>query len=402
MKSFMKTKALCVIALSSMLMAAAPAYADTPQPTPSVSATSDPKATPTPSESVDPSADPSVDPSAKPTPGKETIQPPKYDSLSAAMAAQYANSKGTTLSEYAISNPDHAAMLLGFSLDEVKLSDMAELPTDLDKPENLNKLFKENGLTLDTSEYSNLQLAKADITSKGSSIDALVVSAGASYAEQMASLRAPSLVKPTSPGLDTSSATSMPKEGLAFGLFLDKSLTDLVTNSPDVFNEIQNSGLGTPQAQAAWKNSMMNAMSGSQKDMTSMLPSACGGVFLTAMASGSAANASKSMPSGGGCGSCLVAGLYSHGQMASLFNPELASTNPTRGTGGPVTPMEWSTMMGFQQNALKTQNPNLSSSLDNALGLKNNVAAAGCEGSSGAVTTTANSSMKKTMSFLNK
>lgn len=385
MKNLFGKKILCTFALASVLMGAAPAYADTADPSAPVV---------TPPAATTPAVDPSVpvDPAAPVT--AAPTGPATYQSLSAAMASYYANSKGSTLSQFVLQNPDQAAALLGTTPDALQA-----LPVD--DPKALDAAMKTQGLTLDTSGYADLKVAQADLSSKSMSLDAVIVASGANYAEQMASLRAPSLATPVSPGVDTSMASAMPSESLAFGLFLNKSLTDLVVNSPDVFSQIESTGLGTPEAQKAWNTSMMNAMSASKGDLTSMLPSQCGGVFLSAMASGSAADAAKSMPSGKDCGSCLVSGIYSHGQMSLLFNPSMGDVNPKRGEGA-VDPYEYDAMMPFQKQALQGQNSNLSSALDTALGLSDAPITGSCEGSSASVKKTANTSMTKTLAFLNK
>lgn len=389
-------KLLCVSMLAGLLMGVTPAYAlstDTPAPVATTEAT--------PAPVVDPSAPaaPSVTPSATPTatPTMKPIRPGAtgdYTSLAAAMTEYYAISKGNTLGQFISQNPETASSLLGISVESLE-----GLPSD--DLNSLNQGLNSKGMTLDTGSYSDLELAKQDISAKGSSLDALIVATGAGYAEQLASLRAPSLNSPTAPGVNTSIATSMPQEGLAFGLFLNKSLTDLVTTSPDVFAQLQAGGLGTPEAQSAWNKSMLNAMSNSSGDLTAMLPSACGGVFLSAMASGDAKSASKSMPAGGGCGSCLVSGIYSHGQMSQLFNPAIGTINPMPGSGT-VNPSEWSNMSGWQQSAISGQNPDLSSSLDKALGKSTSSTPTGCESSSAAVSSTAGSSLDSTLSFLNR
>lgn len=393
--AFKTKKLLCVTMLAGLLMGATPAYAlstDVPAP---IAATPSPSPEVSGQPSATPSATPSAKPSAAPTMG--TVSPGAtgdYTSLAAAMTEYYAASKGNTLGQFISQNPETASSLLGISVDSLQT-----LPSD--DLESLNKGLDSKGMTLDTNSYSDLDLAKQDILAKGSSIDALMVATGAGYAEQLAALRAPSMSSPNSPNLDKSSATSMPQEGLAFGLFLNKSLTDLVTNSPDVFSQLQTSGLGTPAAQEAWNKSMLNAMSNSSGDLTTMLPTACGGVFLSAMASGDASSASKSMPASGGCGSCLVSGLYSHGQMSQLFNPNIATVNPMPGSGF-VNPSEWGNMAGWQKDTVTSQNADLSGALDKALGKTSSSKSTGCESSSAAVSKTAGSSLSSTLKFLNR
>lgn len=394
----MKRKLVSAVLLSAILTGGASAsYANTaPTPTPSATSTQAPAAT---DEATDKATDAATDkatdkPSISDAPSAlGSIEGSSYDSLSAAMTSYYAESKGMTLEDFVSKNPAEASGLLGVSIDTLKT-----MPTD--DTATLTQSMKLQGATLDMSAYKDMESAKLDLLSKGNTLDAVITTAGASYAEQLAALRAPTLKAPGMPVMDTSMANSMPTESLAFGLFLNKSLTDLVTNSPDVFTQIQASGVGTPEAQAAWKNSMMNAMGNSKGDLTSMLPSKCGGVFLTAMASGSAAEASKNAPSKD-CGTCMVSGLYSHGQMSKIFDPTASSLTPARDTGY-VREAEWLTMDSWQRNALTNSNPQLGATLDNVLAIKDKNLQTSCGTGSAGVKQTAGSSIGKTLGFLNR
>lgn len=335
-------------------------------------------------------AAPSANPSAE-----ANGQDGNYVSLAAAMANFYAKSKGATLAQYVSENPEQVAALLGTSVDS-----LGKLPTD--SVQSLEGSLGKQDLLLDTSSYSDLSLAKQDLLSKSGTLDSLIVSNAASYASQMAALRSQDLATPSVSGFDSSIANTMPSESLAFGLFLDKSLANFVTNSPDVFSSISSTGLGTAQAQEAWKKSMSSALAGSQGDLSAMLPSKCGAVFLTAMASGDAKSTGSTISGSGDCGSCLVAGLYSNGQMSALFDPSIGRVNPIAGSGT-INPAEWQNMTSWQKNALTNSNDGLSQALDNALGLqKTQKLTGGCETSGKAVSNSAGASLKKTLSYLNK
>lgn len=292
----------------------------------------------------------------------------RYSSLSGALVWYYAGQQGLSVGDYLKTNPTQAASLLGLQ-DPQQLE---ALPEDLGKDEEgaadlgaLNRQLNAAGLTLDSRNYDDLDEYGTAVASKANSIDAAVISAGATWAQQLGALRTPALTNPTAPGVNGTPATSMPKEGLIFGMFLDRSLTALVSDHPNIFAQVQSSGLGTPESQQAWRSSMQKALAGSQADFSSMLPSQSGAALLSAMASGDPQAAAKLGISGQS--SCVSAGLYLNSQMARLFSPQTASTLPNS-NDSLLSPSEYGNLQDWQKKLLEQQNPNLSTSLQQSLG----------------------------------
>lgn len=276
----------------------------------------------------------------------------RYSSLSGALIAFYAHQSGQPLSSFMATNGPAVSALTGTTLSGAQaINDVG----------GLNAAMAGGMAGKDFNSYTTT------LSERGSSIDAAVINAGATWAQELSQLRAPALTQPTMPNMDTSAATAIPAEGLVFGMFLDKSLTAMVTDFPDLFAQTRASGIGTPGAQAAWNRSMTQALASSRPDFTAMLPSPCHGVMLTAMASGDAGHARTTAGAGGaGCGSCLATGLYLNSQVSRLFNPS-STTTQSNPTDKVIPPAEWNRMQGWQQNLIKDQNPQLSSGLDASL-----------------------------------
>lgn len=312
----------------------------------------------------------------------------RYGSLSGALTAFYADQKGQTVSQFISENPAQAAKLLGVQtqqqLDELPTDQVAvDAATGRTDVAALNRQLAASGLALDTQGYDDLDAAANAVAANASSVDAAVISAGSSWAAQMAGLRTPALTTPNAPGVSTKLATAMPKEGLVFGMFLDKSLTAMVTDFPDVFSQVQQTGVGTAASQQAWNTSMQRALTASREDFSTMLPSQCAAGMLSVMASGNAADARKYGDSSG-----AAAGLYLHSQLSRLFDPASTSTVPNS-SDNVMNPTEWNRLQDFQKDMILKQNPDLGASL------KENVsgsAVTGCTTSkaatSGALSTT--------------
>lgn len=267
----------------------------------------------------------------------------RYASLSTSLVAMYAQQTNQPLDAFLAQNSAELGVVFGSNA--AKAVGSSDLFT-------LNRSLGGSGFDAQLSS----------IGEQGQSIDAAVVSAGANWAAQLGAIRAPELNAPSAPKMDTAAASAMPTESLAFGLFLDKSLTAMVVDFPDVFAQVRNSGVGTAASKAAWDQSMMTALSASRPDFTAMLPSPCHSVMLTAMASGDAGQARTATNGAGGCGGCLATGLYMNSQMGRLFNPQATSTqvNPADSM---VPPAEWNHMQGWQKNAILDQNPDLAAGL---------------------------------------
>jgi hypothetical protein len=307
----------------------------------------------------------------------------RYSSMTTAMAVYYAANRGQALGAFLSDNPTALANLSGSG---ASMTDIINKANQAKTPEELSRILSTSGMGLDVNSWTSLAAANADIKSKASSMDAAVVSAGMSWASALSQIHVPVVQAPGIPAMNTTLATSMPTEGLAFGLFMNQSLANLIGNFPDVFSQVNSTGVASPTASAAWKQAMDAAAAGSYADLSQVAGgSTCGAAFVD----GLTGNSTK------GCSPCAIAGMYGNAQLSLLFNPAAGSKaldpkNPA------VSATEWSNMTPAQRSAIVAQNPGIAKNVDGALNGNN-----GCSSASPAVQTGANTAVKKVLDFLN-
>jgi hypothetical protein len=245
-----------------------------------------------------------------------------YGSMTSAMTAYYAANRGQAFGAYLADNPNAISRLSGASAGGNLTSLLSQAAT-MGSPGELDALLIQNGVGLDVSSWSSLGNAAADLQAKSQSIDAAVVNAGMSWAAALNMLTVPSVKNPGIPALDTTLATSMPSEGLAFGLFLNRSLATLIGNFPDVFAQVRATGVASPQANSAWRAAMENAGGASYTQLRNVVgTSACGTAFVNGL-TGTNSN---------GCSPCAVAGMYGNAQiqLALAGGSTGGAANPVR------------------------------------------------------------------------
>jgi hypothetical protein len=276
---------------------------------------------------------------------------------------------------------DTPAELTGGTLPEVSLPDQKALqvpalgsakelakalgpvaPVNATTLSGLNKTLSASGLTIDLKAYDSLDALARGVAAKSNTIDGSVALAGAKWVADLATLRTPSLTTPNAP------APTMPglaKDSLVFGLFADKSLAKMITDSPDIFAAVGKSGVGTDAAARAWNAAMMGVYRDTNKDLAKVLPDPCTGGMLAVMASGDPA---KVGDFGSGCSTaCVTGGLYLNSQTKSMFTPGTSGvhSNPLSNVWNSGT---LSDLQSWQKQVLLEQNPQLTSALlaDNA------------------------------------
>lgn len=273
------------------------------------------------------------------TPETPPISPfaQRYDSLAGAMVQFYAARSGLSFESYLAANGAQVAEMVGIA--STGLTFQAGAGVD-----QFELQLRGAGATLEVAGLSSFDDLLAEFRAKATSMDGQVALLGASFASSLTTLHQPDLAMPQLPQLPAVSP-----ESLAFGLFVNESLTNLIANHPDVFAQVGQSGLGSPQALAAWRSSMLQAGTVVGSDL-SRLPMPCVGELLQSMASGS------SPASGTDCGACAVAGAYLHNQTANLLDPTANTTLGTP-TAGPGALQPW------LADALEASNPSLATGL---------------------------------------
>lgn len=237
---------------------------------------------------------------------------------------------------------------------------------------DLNKQLAAAGLTVNTSGFKSLDALAAKVAATSSTPDGAVTLAGARWIQQLSTLHTPALGKPSA---TRPSAPGIPKDALPYGLLLNKSLTTMITDHPDMFADAKKSGLGSTAMSNAWGASMLKAYKASSADFASVLPSPCTGGMLAVMASGDPASAAKA--TGGKCStSCVTGGMYLNSQSKALFDPARASiiANPTAQVWNGAT---YGAFQGWAKGLAMSQNPDLNSSLTKTLGGANNTTGCG-------------------------
>jgi len=348
---------MAAIAVTSLLFVTSAAYADTTTPADTVDITS-------------------IDQQMAAFEGR-------YASMTAAMAVYYAANRGQALGAFLSDNPTALANLSGSGAG---MTDIINKANQAKSPEELSRILATSGMGLDVNSWTSLAAANADIKLKAASMDAAVVNAGMSWAAALSQIHVPVVQAPGIPAMNTSLATSMPAEGLAFGLFMNQSLANLIGNFPDVFSQVHSTGVASPTASAAWKQAMDAAAAGSRVDLSQVVgTSACGAAFVDGL-TGKSTN---------GCSPCAIAGMYGNAQLSLIFNPAAGSkaldpSNPA------VSATEWANMTPAQRAAIVAQNPGLAQNVDGALNGTD-----GCSSAGSAVQTGANTAVKKVLDFLN-
>lgn len=310
----------------------------------------------------------------------------RYGSLSSAMLDSYAHKEGKALTSFLIGNPGQLANLSGLSSSDPRVQTLLSQVGPGATMSELDAALAASGLTLSSTAYRSVSAAAREVSTKGASMDAAVVAAGMSWASKMVNLRAPELVVPTAPGLDVSEVTGMPAEGLAFGMFTNRSLNAFVRQFPDVFSQVSTAGIGSASQQNAWNSAMTTAMNASRPDFNSMLPSQCGAAFLAGLSGGGYS---------GSCSPCVAAGRLANGQLQLIFDPSASSVIPNPSDPS-LSPTEWANLTPAQRAAITAQNPSVSGAISSS----NGGGSTGCSAGSGAVQRNVSQTVPSILDFL--
>jgi len=265
-----------------------------------------------------------------------------YNSLAAAMVSYWATQSGTDTSNFMSQNASQLSSMLGVSPAQL-LSGTAN-GSNLNAA-SLNSLLSGSSNSLSFASLPSMSSLFSQLQTSAPSIDSVATLAGSKFATTLGSQYAPSL------------ANAASQDSLLFGTFYDKTLTNLVGGSPDLFAQVAKTGLGSASATAAWNAALAKATKASTVSL-SALPDQCGLAMMQAMGSG------VGNPSGA-CGACAVAGTYLHTQLGNILNPSKNSVIPTTGTNT-TNSSSWSTMQGWLQQGTLKQNPSLGSALSGA------------------------------------
>ena len=284
----------------------------------------------------------------------------RYGSLSSAMVGHYAGGANQKLSSFLSGSAGTFGSFSGANPEDFK-----SMALSLGKNatlEDLDALFERADLTLSSQAYQDVNTAALELDAKGDTFDSLVVKAGATWAQSVMSLRAPQLMTPAVPQVKDDRSVQLPAEGLAFGMFVNRSLNALVRQWPNVMGNVVASGVGSAESQKAWQQSMQVAMNASKPDFESMLPSDCGAAFIQGLSGNVTSNL---------CAPCVSAGRLASSQLDLLFAPGSGSVIPNAANPA-LNPTEWANLTPFQKEQLLKQNPSIAQAVANSSAASSN------------------------------
>ena len=310
----------------------------------------------------------------------------RYGSLSSAMVGYYAGGANQKLSSFLNGSPGTFGNFTGLSQEE--FSNMAMSLGKNATVADLDSLLQQSDLTLSSQAYQDVNAAANELDAKSKTFDALVVKAGANWAQSVMSLRAPQLVTPSVPQVKDDRSVQLPAEGLAFGMFVNRSLNALVRQWPNVMGDVVASGVGSVEAQKAWKQSMQAAMTASKPDFESMLPSDCGAAFIQGLSGNVTSNA---------CSPCVSAGRLASSQLDLLFSPGSGSVIPNAADPA-LNPTEWASLTPFQKEQILQQNPSIADAV--AASTSASSSEVGCAGLGSNVQGNVTSSLPSVLDYL--
>lgn len=139
-------------------------------------------------------------------------------------------------------------------------------------------------------------------------------------------------------------------EAMMAGLYASRTLTSFATNSGDLFAQVQATGIGTPEAAAAWQAAMADAQTQMSVGSRDGLLDPCNAALLTIMASGDAAQASEI--GGDDCRTCFATGAYLHEQLRNVFTPGTSGSTAPNLSDTFIPPAEYASLPAWQRDIL--------------------------------------------------
>lgn len=236
-------------------------------------------------------------------------------SVAEALVRLWAERSGMSLDDFLAANSDEVASFLGDP------GAAPALRSGLD-PSLFGDFLSASGLTLDFDGIGNVDQLWKRLAERAATVDGYVTLAAADYAKRLGQMAVPELTLPETPRIDGFNP-GLGVEHLTFGLFADKTIANLLSDSPDVLSAVENGQLTDPEARKAFDEAMLKA--GAQTEsVLSRLPLPCVSSMVAAMATGEAVDDPDC--GGGGPGQaaanpCVVAGLYLRDRIAGLLDP---------------------------------------------------------------------------------
>jgi hypothetical protein len=240
------------------------------------------------------------------------------DYLSTSRATVYSMPESPTISRLSILDAPGASAILGTRLSATSVGDL-----------NTKLLAAGQGFT--NSDYQGMSALVDAVKLKSSTIDGRVTLAGAAWASSLGTLASAKLEAPKITG--EPEIPQVPQGALPFGLLINKGLTQMALDSPKLFTQVTQSGVGSASANKAWKSALGSAWSNSQQDLASVVPDSCTGGLLSVVATGDSASANAFKECGLGC---RAAGQYMNSELLSLFSKPTQDNKfkPAPTTGG--------------------------------------------------------------------
>lgn len=249
----------------------------------------------------------------------------EFTSLAGALLQMQADQAGMSLSSYLKAN-DLKVKLSGNGAGEITKGSKGsnDVVLNAKDAQELSKQLYASGFGLDVRNYKNLDDIATDVLKKAHTADGAVTLAGAKWVTDLGALRTPKL---TDPKTGQPVMPGIAKEGLPFGLLMDKSIASTVLNAPDLFAQTAKSGLGSAALQDVFNGEMKKVWDETGKSLMETLPDKCTGVMMSVMATGTAKSADK-YKSLGCPDACTTGGIYLNSQASRMFANEATSFSP--------------------------------------------------------------------------
>lgn len=248
----------------------------------------------------------------------------QFTSLAGALLALQAKQAGMTLDSYLKANDLKVAQTGrgGSQLVQGSLKGQKTVSLKGSSPQELSTELLSAGFGLDTRNYRSLSDMASDVLAKAHTADGAVTLAGAAWVADLKNLRPGNLTMPT---VGSPSMPGIPKEALPFGLLLDKGIAGTVLNAPDLFAQVTQSGVGSPELSKVFSTELQKAWGENGKSLMDALPSKCTGLMMEIMATGNTGRAGEyadCQPS------CVTGGVYLHSQSKRLFTTGAEQIKP--------------------------------------------------------------------------
>ena len=172
----------------------------------------------------------------------------RFSSLTSQLISGFEGFGTVDVSEFASLNANSLDTLIGQDL-------RSSLPETTLQSSSLSSFLAEEGFVFAEVNATSYDDLRSQLVASAATPDGQVAAAAADWATRVAALEAPDL-NSSLPEIPNSASTlaTAPNEALVFGLFADKSLSAIATDTPDVLDSIFSGDLSTGEIQSRFED----------------------------------------------------------------------------------------------------------------------------------------------------